>query len=344
MPGTFPLSSNTIIPLFENSAHLTVSYGRNPKSYALNKYSAQRAVKSVMGTYLKLDPKDAHRVVNDSLWAAGTTRESQPLNKQGFTTDTFYCQRYNYSVQLDGLAIDLADFDVTKVHTEKLARIAMINRTKRALAVYLAEANYASTHIATATALGGGFLNAGNTANPYLQTALQEAGLIIQQDTGGIGSGEISVLMSHKTAMKIGRSREVREFQMQSPQASGLVSGDDAKLYGKYGIPPNLFGFPVIIEDAYANVGTKDNATTDVLSFIDTTLDNAVYLIVREGDLMKEEHDTGFNSWTQFTYEDLKAEARQDVWNRLTEFAVTDHFAAEVTAPETVFKIKNIFS
>ena len=344
MAGTFPQAENTIIPLFENSAHLTVSYARNPKSFSLNKYSAQRSVPSTIGTFLKLDPKDAHRIPNDARWAPGTVRPQEPANKQGFTTDTFFAKRYTYPVLLDGLSIDLANFDVTKVHTSKLAEQAMLNRTKQALGVYLAEANYDADQIVTAATAGGGFLNAGNTANPYLQTALQYGAEIIEGKTGLVLPGQISVLISHKTARKLGRSRELREFQMQSPQASGLITGEDAKLYGQYGIPPTLFGFPVVIENAFANTGTKDHATLDVNSFIDSTLDNALYLFVREGDLMKSEHDLAVSSWTQFTYEDLKAEARQDVWNRLTEFAVTDHFDAKITAKETVVKIKNIFS
>jgi hypothetical protein len=342
--GQNPGGLNTIIPLHDQSGHLQISFGRDPKSYALNQYTAQINCPGPMGSYLKFDPKDAHRSPNDAKWPLGTPRPKRPHSLQNFSVYNFVAERYSYEAILDNVSIDVADFDVTKVHTEKLAREAMLNRTVQCLTNVLAESNYSTTHIATATALAGGFLNAGTTSNPILMKTLQEAALIIQKDTGGIGGRgrAISILMSNTMAVQLSRSREIREYVSNMVGAQDMVTGDG--WYEQYGIPKKLFGFPVVIEDAYVNVGIKENATSDVNTTVSSVLNNAIFLFVREGDLSKGYMDAGFSSWTQFVYNDFATKAKIDDYDGLTYLSVEDFYDIKVTAPETVFKINNVLS
>lgn len=352
MASTFPGGLNTMIPLFDQSGHLQISYGRNPKSYALNKYTAQQVCPGPRGAYLTFDPLDAHRLNQDHKWAFGTQRPSNPGNLQGFRQSNFVCERYNFDATLDNLAIDLASFDVTKVHTEKLARQAMLSRTKQCLTKVLTTTNYSSAWQSSnvkscATLLNvaaaSSYLSGGTTADPRIQTVLQEAALIVQAGTGGIGPDSgISVLMNHKTAIKLGRTREIREYLSNQVNSVDMITGE-GKMFAKYGLSSNLYGFNVVIEDAYINSSNKD-VSGEALSVIDTTLDNALYLFVREGDLMKSYMDAGFSSWTTFVYNDFETVAQVDDFHKLTRLAVTDFVDFQITAEPTVVKITNIFS
>lgn len=280
-------------------------------------------------------------------WSPGTPSPTGYTNLQGSEQRSFVCERYAFVSTLDQLGIDVASWDVQKVHTKRLALQAMINRTAVVLGIITNTANYPAANVVTATAASAsGFLDGGTTADPRILTAFQYCMLLIQTSTGGragMAGAQFGALMSPDTARRLARSREIREYPMQQVGSPGLITGKDRELMSaaKYGLPEVLYGVDIVVEDTFQNVG-NDASAADVNAAI--MPNNTIIFFVREGGFNKEYGDQSFSSFTQFVYEDMTAEALVNTWDRLTALRVVDFFDFKITSPVSVAVITNCFS
>lgn len=343
--GTFPNGLNTLIPLHEASGHLQVKYSRNPKSFKLNKYTVQVAAPLARGAYLEFNANDGVRLRSKSKWPYGTPARVSFDNQVGFEQKNFFCERYNFDTALDQFAVDMASFDVQKIHSEKLARLAMINRTEVALTSITNVANYPSDHTATATDLAGGFLDGGTTSDARLFKALTEASIVIQRSTAGVGGipgAQFGILMSPKTALKLAVSREIREYVMQQPDSMKLVTGDDEGFMSSasYMLPDRLYKFETVVEDSFVNRGNPDSALD-----INTTQmpDNVIIVYVKTAGWNKSYMEADFSTFTQFVHEDMTVETETRPWDRMHLLRVVDNFDFKITAPKSAFVITGVY-
>lgn len=343
--GAFPNGMNTMIPLLEASGHLQIKYSRNPKSMRLNLYAAQVAAPAARGAYLEFNPLDTIRKRSKAKWAYGTPAAAGLDNLQGFEQKNFFCERYQFPAVLDKASVDFANFDVQKVHSEKLGLQAMINRTEVALTSITNTALYPSTNTATAAVAGGGPLDGGTTADPRIFKAFTYAAQKIQEATGGragLAGARFGVIMNDKTALRLAQSREIREYVMQNPEALKLVTGDNENFMdaSSYMLPTRLYKFDVVVEDGFINTGNPDS-TLDVASrlFPDAT----IVVFVRTGGFNKEYGEADFNTFTQFVHEDMTVEAKTDDWDRLIYLRVVDNFDFKITSPKSGFVITSVF-
>lgn len=333
-----------LIPLFDASGHLIVSYARNPKSFPVNNYTSMQTCPVGRGAYLRLEPLSAHRLKADNKWAFGSPRPAGYENQQAFSQQNFITQRYTFATTLDKFGVDVASFEVQKTHTERLAEQAMLNRTLIVNTVMTTNALYPTANVVdTGTTIAGGPLDQGTTANPLLYKALIAASKVIQDATGVVKIGDLSVLMNDNTARKLSLSREIREYVMQSTEAPKMITMEKGtySLAGSYLLPDLLYRFNVYVEDSRYTV-TAPDALGAVLS--PTFPDNTMVVFLRKGGLEKTYNAADFSSFTQFVYEDMVAEANVLPFDRIVQFAVTDQFTCEMTAPPTAVLYTNIFS
>lgn len=337
--------SNTYIPTLDLSGNLMVSFSRNTASFPLNKYITITPVKLPFGSYLRFNPLDLARLRNKpygSQWAPGTLRPTGFHNTVGFEQRDFRCTRYNHSITLDKLAVDVANWPVQKTHTEMLGQEAMTERAYQVCRKLTDSSQYAASHTVTASSLAGGFLDGGTTADPRIFKALSGASQIIQADSmGRVKQGDLGVLMNHNTAIKLARSRELREYVMQQQDAWKQITLDDTNYNNRYGLPKTLYTYEAVVEDTYYNDSNR-GATGEAGSVVFP--DNTMLVFVRKGGLEASEGAANYSTCSLFVYEDMTVEANEDVRNRLLYMDVVDHFAVEVVAPVTAVLITNVFS
>jgi hypothetical protein len=332
------------IPTLDLSGNLMIGFSRNVKKYPVNRYVSLTPVKKSRGAYLYFRPQDNAKfpnLPNSTKWASGTVRPQNGSNLRGFEERTFTTTRHSFETLLDKRAVDLANWPVMKRHTEELAKDAMVARAIRCVEKMFDATQYDSSHVVTASSLAGGFLDGGNSADPRILKAFTEADRLIQNDTGGrVTPGELSVLMNHNTAIRLSRSRELREYVMQQEDAWKQIVLNKDSYNSAYYLPDVLYRHNVVVESLMYNASPKGAATETFTPIVE---DNSILVFLREGDLESEEGEASYSTCHQFVYEDMNVETWPDDKNRLVTLTVTDETDEQIVAPVTAVKITNVF-
>lgn len=346
--------NDTYVPTFELSGNLLVSFSRNVKKYNVNRYSKLVPVQKKRGAYIYIPPQDMVRLaaVNTTTpaksgykWAPGQPRPRGTHNTLGFLTYTFTTERYAFTMDLDNLGIEQANWPILKAHTEGLAQIAMTHRAWLVCQTLFDSTQYPSANVvANGTASGGGGpLYGGTTSDPRIKKAVDQACLTITAATAGrVRQGEISVLLNNYTAAKLSQSREIREYVMQQENSEEYIALKKVKP-NTFGLPPYLYGCEVIVEDMYFDTNNRSGSQT--LVDADTTVqivgNNKILFLVRTEDLEGAEGASDFSTATTFLYEDMKVQSKSDDWDRVTSLGVVDDFDQKITAPGTGYLIQD---
>lgn len=342
----YPGGLDTYVPTLELSGNLMVSFSRNLKDYAVNRYSKITPVKLPRGAYLYFNPADQARLPNQPYgmrWPAGTVAPTGFHTTLGFEQRTYQTERFRLSTTLDQRSVDIANWDIQKKHTEALAQKVMANRAHSVATVATTPGNYPSGNTDTATNLAGGVLSGGTTADPRIYTTLTSAQLQIQKATSGAvkAMNGFRIVSNATTAVRFSRTREIREYLMQSPSGPAMIRMDEKNLNGAYGLPPTLYGTEVVVEDTYYNANNRGAATdTATPAFAD----NVLVICVKEDDLDGQVMAPGFSTFHQFVYEDMVVESFPDPRSRLLELTVTDEFQAKDVAPVCGYLVTAVFS
>lgn len=339
--------NDTYIPTLDLSGNLMVGFSRNVKKYPINRYVSLTPVKKTRGAYLYFQPTDNARLPNlpqHNRWAAGSNRPASNASLRGFEEKTFTTERYSYTTELDQQAIDLANWPVLKRHTEELAKDAMVARAYRAATKMFDSTQYPASNVVRADALASGYLDGGSAADPRIFQAFSGADLLIQNATGGrVTPGELSVLMNHNTAVKLARSREIREYVMQQEGAYKQITMEKDSFNGAYHLPDVLYRHNVVVESLQYNPNPKGSAAD---TFTPVVPDNSILVFLREGDLESEEGEASYSTCHVFVYgpDDLNVEVWPDNKHRKVEITVTDQTAEAIVAPVTAVLITNVFT
>lgn len=335
MAAAFPSGNpgNTYVPSFEASGSLVVSFSRNPKDFALNKYITLVPVKQSTGYYLKLTPSNAARVINSSLadvvWPDGNDAPTGEWNAESHEFVQFATKRYAYPFRLGYKAVEQAVWKILAQHAAIVAQQAMTGRTLLAVTALETAGNYASTHTDTAANWGGGFLNAGTATNPILKKALNAMAQRIQKSTlGMVRPQDLVVVMNPVIADELGRSQEVHAYLKESPAALAQVRGDSPSQNGVWGLPDQIYGYKIAVEDAVRNTALK--GATDSLGYIKSS--NNLQLIARPGSLVGTEGAPSFSFLHLWAYEEMTVESKDDPDNRRHSGRVVDDFSVDVVS------------
>lgn len=344
MAIVYPHQNASVIPLLELSGSLKVGYGRNLER-TVNRYSKVTPVKGRVGTYLRFNPKDAPRLTTrtqKSNWPLGTPRPINSTNGVGFETLPFRTNRDTETVPLDKTVIDTASFPIMKTHSAALAQKIHTRLAYNVCAELTNTANFDATHVATATALAGGVLSGGTTADPRIKNAFDAAARVIQKDTfGAVNWTNLSVLMNPTTAQKLSSTREIREYVMQQASSADYINMKSGEARGVFGLPSVLYGYKVVVEDVWYNGANRGSASEEASPVFP---DNTIVVFLNEGDLEVPEGATSFATCHRFVYEEYTMESKTDDWDRMVLMACTMDYDVQIVAPPTGFIITNVFS
>lgn len=359
----FPSGTNTYIPSFDATGQLVVSFSRNPKDFALNKYITITPVKKSSGYYLKLNAEQAARVAYDSLkdhvWHDGNDAPHGEWNNEKFEWLNFNTQRYVFPFRLGYKAVDQADWKIVASYSAINAQQAMTARVVKVwdklqtAAKTVANGGTEEITVQSCTESGNAFtsgvgLNKGDSGDingstaakgPILKQALNKVAIDLNKATlGACGPKEMCIIINPTTADAISRSKELHTYLKESPVALAQIRGDSDSINGKYGLPDKLYGYDIIIEDV-VQVKNKKGATRTT-GYV--CPDNEAWVLARPGDLVGFEGSPSFSTVHLFAYEEMTVEQKDDPDNRRINARIVEDYGVEIVAPITAFKFTNV--
>jgi len=342
---------NTFTPAFDPAAtgSLQIEFTRNPKTFKLNRYSQLIPVTQLAGYYMRVDPKNAVRIVNeqDGVWPIGQDRPTgDPVDVD--LTPQFACKRFTDGFNVPNETADSAKFDVVAMHARIAATKAMTRRTLRSWTTLTTAANYTSGEnlFANTTALVGGAKPWNSGAdNANIQEGVQAAVQRIQLNTAGVvGPESVVMVCNPNTAKTISQQPEIRNYVKNYPAAMEFLKG--SREFSTWNLPGNLFGLgDVVVEDA-VRVTTRRGASTQTTTYV--CPDNVVLFLGRPGGLIGVEGVPTFSALSIFAYEDMTIETfgggEDQQINRRMRGGVTDNSDPNLTAPASAVYLQTCFT
>jgi hypothetical protein len=327
---------NTYVPSTNALATgaLQVEFTRAVNSFAITRYAQIVACNQQTGYYLRLDSDDNVRVtdINEFAWPLGNDRPVGKMNQHDFVT--FTAQRFAFPFYIPNETVKQAAWDIVAQHARSKAQLAMTARSMRTATALTNTAaqtafNTAGNYFAngTATAAGGPWTTAGSPDN-RIQKGIQQALQRISLATGGAVRGEdINMVISPTIANSISQTSEVRDYVKNYPAALPFLQGSD--IFSRYGLPPNLFGVSVVVDDS-VKVTSRKGAASTTRSFV---YGNSAVFLSRPGGLMGVEGSTSFSTCQIFAFEDMTVENWDDPKDRRIEGRVIDNSTSELVSP-----------
>jgi len=325
---------NTFVPSTNALATgaLQVEFTRAVNTFPITKYAQIVPTQQMTGYYLRLDSDDNVRVtdVNEFAWPLGNDRPVGKMNQHDFVA--FTAARFAYPFYIPNETVKQAAWDVVAQHARAKAQLAMTARSMRTATALVGSAaqtsfNNVGNYYATGTAISGASWTASSTniIQKGIQTALQRISLA----TGGAVRGETDIMMviSPTIANLLSQTEEVRNYVKNYPAALPFLQGND--VFAKYGLPPNLFGVQVVVDDS-VKVTTRKGAASTTRSFV---YGNSAVFVSRPGGLVGVEGSTSFSTCQIFAFEDMTVENWDDPRDRRIEGRVIDNSTSELVAP-----------
>jgi hypothetical protein len=350
---------NVFIPGYDGEARarLLVEYTLNPKKFALNEYVTILPVTLPAGYYRKVMPTDYVRVPysdgRNMRWVDGQPSGALYNREQSrrFTNIPYELLRVKQDRNIGWLTQQFSPYDELKGTQNMLASIMMTFRAVQCVNTALNTSFYDATrHVATASALGGGFWSQGTPAQPYFKTALDNIRDVIMQDSiGMVDVDYLRIVLSPTAASAISRSQEIRVFLSEQAGSLDVLTGDKPDALKTWSLPKKYNGFDICVEKAvYVPTLITDNATTALDGTPQYVMPyNSAFVCARPGSLVSEDGGVNFSTIQLL---ELKGQAFKVFMKDLGEqeqytyVRVEDFFLPIVAAPETGFVITNLFS
>lgn len=328
----FPSGSNTYQPSTEASNSLVVDFSRNPKKFALPNYVSYANVKKNVGLYVSMTVEEAGRLLNTDLsdfaWYDGNDAPQHNDGTESFDMPAFATKRFAYGFNLGDLTIEQATWDILAQHGRIKAQQAMTARTQKAATLLNTSGNF-GTHTNTATVLGGGKWDVSTSALQYIQKSLHAAAETVLKDSLGAVTPADLILVINPTCARLMRSsQEIVGHIVSSPAAVAQVRGEIPGRNVLYGLPDQLYGYNVVVEDAVKTTSRK--GATAAKSFVWS--DTVAVLLARPGELEAPSGGPNFSTATVFLKEDMTVETERDNWHRKTRGRIVDDFDVQLTA------------
>lgn len=331
---------NTYVPSTNALATgaLQVEFTRAVNTFPITKYAQIVPVNQMTGYYLRLNSDDNVRVtdINEFAWPLGNDRPVGKMNEHDFVA--FTAQRFAYPFYIPNETVKQAAWDVVAQHARAKAQLAMTARSMRTATALTTSGtfNAVGNYYVDGTAISGGpwTTSTTNIIQKCIQTALQRISLA----TGGAVRAEYDVMMviSPTIANLLSQTQEVRDYVKNYPAALPFLQGSDT--FAKYGLPPNLFGVQVVVDDS-VKVTSKKGAASPTRSFV---YGNSAVFVSRPGGLVGVEGSTSFATCQIFAFEDMTVENWDDPKDRRIEGRVIDNSTSEVVAPVSGVLVGNV--
>jgi len=342
LPGAY----NTYVQNPDATGNLIITFSRDPSKFALPRYAQYRPVTKSAGLFLRIKADECARILdadlNDYVWPDGGDAPKRTHTEQ-FRYESYRATRYAYPMQLGELAMEEADWDIEGVHKMFNAQKAMTARTVKTIQQLETVANWDSTHVKWTNEISGNTSyswEASTTSLMDIKRSITYAVQVIQKGTRGVVTHkDLMLVMSPATAAKIALSQEIIDFVKQQASAPQITEGAKWGL-DFYGMPPTLYGLPVVIEDA-VKVTSERGATTTTDDWAMT--EGNVFVLARPGGIEAVAGGgPSFSTITIFFKEEMTVETKKDVDNRRWDHRVVDHFDPIMTAPVSGFLFRGV--
>lgn len=344
-PGAF----SVIVPNHEASGKLIVGFSRNVKDYAVNRYTQIRPVKERTGLYMRWKSEQEIRRPyddgRDRVWADGSDRPHGVDNTEMFEWTGFKTLRRSYNVLLGDMTVEGADWPIEEAHKLILQNQYMLDRTLLALSA-LAGADWAGeSHTSTANAILGSTDNSddGTPTNPCLKKLFNHMALAIFKKTNGaVKQKDLVIVTDPETCEIWGRTQEVHAYLKESQFALAQVRGDAPSQNGQWGMPDQLYGYKIEVEDA-VRISNRRNSSSTTRAF--ALASGTFYMISRPGKLVNNAmpNTPAFSTVTTFMKEEMSVEQTDDRWNRRRISSITTDYETQVVSPKSGFQITSAF-
>jgi hypothetical protein len=337
---------NTYVPSTNALATgaLQVEFTRAVNTFPITKYAQIVAANQMTGYYLRLNSDDNVRVtdVNEFIWPLGNDRPVGKMNEQDFVA--FTCQRFAFPFYIPNETVKQAAWDVVAQHARSKAQLAMTARCMRMATTLTGSTaqtafNNVGNYASSGTNSPGGAAWTTSTTN-VIQKGVQGILQKISLATGGAVRGETDIMMviSPTVANLLSQTSEVRDYVKNYPAALPFLQGND--VFAKYGLPPNLFGVQVVVDDS-VKITTKKGASSTTRSFV---FGNSAVFVSRPGGLIGVEGSTSFSTVQLFAFEDMTVENWDDPKDRRIEGRVIDNSTSELVAPVSGYLVLDVTS
>ena len=346
-PLTNVSQGNTYIKDHASSGKMVVDFSRNVEEFALPNYIQYRKVPKQRGLYLKIDQRNAGRIVggrvDDFVWVDGQDRPNPNNNGQEFQWLDFETVRRNLNEKIGDLAREQADWNVEVGQQALQAQQAMTIRTKLVHTALDLSANWDTEHYKTVTTIPGvgGTWDASLSTDQDIRRSINYGvKRILLSTLGKVRKKDLVWVMNPTTAMAISETQELIDVIKQSPEAMSQLTQATGR-WSEWGLPDKLFGVRIVVEDAVM-VTSARGAASQTESFV--MADGISYLLSRPGGLVSKTGGPSFSTATLFTKEEMTVEKTHDSYNRLMKIDVVDDVGVGMTAPAAGFAFRGCLS
>ena len=334
---------NTYVPSTNALATgaLQVEFTRAVNSFAITRYAQIVACNQMTGYYLRLDSDDNVRVSNENefIWPLGNDRPVGKMNQHNFVT--FTAQRYAFPFYIPNETVKQAAWDIVAQHARSKAQLAMTARSMRTATALTGSAaqtsfNDVGNYYADGTAISGAAWTTSSTN--IIQKGIQVALQRISLSTGGaVRSEDICMVISPTVANLLSQTEEIRNY-VKNYAAGALPFLQGGDIFSRYGLPPNLFGVSVVVDDS-VKITTRKGAASTTRSFV---YGNSAVFVSRPGGLVGVEGSTSFSTCQIFAFEDMTVENWDDPKDRRIEGRVIDNSTSELVSPVSGVLVLNV--
>ncbi len=337
-----------------------IEYIRRPNKFKINKYAQYVETKTTNGAYALVDSDQPIRIVADAefAWADGDARPTGNANQMTFEMQPFRTQRRSYPWTLGEITQDVQKsqnkIDWTQQYTGMVASQAMTNRTNRVITALQTVGNWGD-NTATANTLNGGYGNwryasSDPASASYLaiKRTLDTCCTVINLKTNSVVQrSDLKLIVSPNLARIMGETSEIWDYIKYGRYSLPAQEGKDRDLDEDFGLPKQLYGIEVVVEDAGIitvppnSSGTLASITTGQRSYIKN--DTTAILVSRVGGIEGAYGAPSFSTLQVYFFgAPMEVEAFPDAENRRLKGYCTENFFEVVAATASGFLVTGV--
>lgn len=353
----YPGAYQGFIPSFEASGQV-ISFFRDPKTFKVNEYAQYVPSKKPIGVYAIIDADQEARVVTDDdfVWPDGHEAPQGNDNLVPFVFEDYRCVRRAYPFTLGDETVDNADWKVLAAHAKSAAQQCMTARTMAVQALAQTASNWGpntSPVQALVPGITGWYGASGDESSPnYLaiKKSLDAAFIVINRQTNGIVQrADLRLVLSPTDAQSISETDEIHQYLKASPFALDQIKGDKPGQNAQWGLPDQLYGFKVVVEDCWrvtsrplatATAPAGTTAGTGAGTRVSVWQDGSPALLSRPGGL-DGEAGPSYSTVQVYFYREMEVQSFDDRINERTMGRVVESRAVVIAAQAAGFLFTN---
>lgn len=341
MTAVYPSATNVFIPDHAASGKMVVDFARNPKDFPVNEYIQVVPSDKISGYYLEMTVEEAGRIQDTDLdnfvWYDGDIAPEGRDGQESHNFQPYTAVRRTFPVPLGNMTIENASWDIKNHHASIKARQAMTARTQAVANLMTTAATYPTAHQVDVTALTGHLGNwvQSTTSRREIHRSINHGIKLIQKATlSAVKPSDLRLVIPSELAAGMAECQEITDYIKGSPMAWAQIRGDlpNSDMNRAFGLPKQLYGVELVVEDTYKVSSKKGASTTTRTQVWPTTV---AVLCSRPGGLVGVAGAPSFSTFTVFAYKgnEMLVEIKEDVDNKRVIIRVIDTVVVKATAP-----------